>query len=115
MQSSGTLSRPVLDGMIRGICAVMDLEDAIGIIPLGGREACTTDQVTEDWFIKAVGGTGCTHDVLFHHDRTHVVGAPGERNLSDMRAHGDPTGADGMNVVQVQSRDGLGAKVITCS
>src|SRR4029077_12621692 len=56
---------------------------------------------------RARGG----HDVFFHHEGPEVIGPEPEGHLADLRTHGDPRRLDVRDVVQHDTRDGLGPEV----
>src|SRR4029077_6127109 len=57
------------------------------------------------------GGSGGRYDVLFHHERTEIVGAEPKGHLTDLRPHGDPRRLDVGHVVEHHPGDGLGPEV----
>ena len=59
----------------------------------------------------AEGRAGLRHHILFDHDASKVVGAVLEGDLADFLALGDPRTLDIGEIVQVDSREGLGAQV----
>ena len=56
-------------------------------------------------------GTGLGNHVFLDHDAAEVVGAVLEGDLADFLALGDPRTLDIGEIVQVDSREGLGAQV----
>jgi len=90
----------------------VNTEKVVFVVTLGGDESGVSYETTEEFFVEAVGCSGSGDDVFLHHDGTHVVGAEVEGDLADVRSHGDPTGADGVDVIEEESADCLRAKVI---
>jgi len=81
---------PVGDLAVGGGFGVVQADDVVGVVALGGGVAGVADEFAEDGFVEAVGCAGGGDDVFFHHDAAHVVGTVGEGDLADVGAHGDP-------------------------
>ncbi len=103
---------PVVHLEVRGVGGGMFFEDFIVIIALCGGETGVADEAAENGFIEAIGGAGGGDDIFLHHDTSHVVCAEKESDLTDFGTHGDPGGADGVEIIQEKAGDCLGAEIV---
>jgi len=103
---------PVVDAEIGCVGAVVDFEEVVFVVALGGEETGIADEAADHGVVEAMRGAGGGDDIFLHHHGAHVIGSVEEAGLADVGTHGDPTGADGEDVVEVEAGKGLGAEVI---
>ena len=111
VQSCDAMRRPILDRQVRRTRPFMEVQNPVLVVTLSRNEPRLPHEVTDDGLVQAVGRARGTDDVLLHHDAAHVVGPEEQPELSDLRSHRDPGASDRVDIVQVESAQGLHPQV----
>ena len=88
------------------------VEKVVKNVSLARDIAQFADRIADLVERQEVDRAGFGYDVFLEHQRTHVVGTKEEGQLTDLESLGDPTALNVRDVIEEQSRDGLGFQVL---
>lgn len=111
------MGQTLFDRFVRPVgfdCFLLEgfVEKVVKNVSLARDIAQFADRIADLVERQKVDRAGFGYDVFLEHQRAHVVGTKEEGQLTDLESLGDPTALNVWDVIEEQSRDGLGFQVL---